>query len=94
MKKKHLAILISQSVAIIVLIVYARVQQIKAQAAEREALAQFEASFQSRTEAEKQREMAGKAQMEAEKQKAMALASAEEARRQAEIAMRLSQKCK
>jgi predicted small secreted protein len=79
MKKKHLFIIIGQSIAIALLVVYALVQQTIAKEAERRALAaveeamrQREAAEVARAEAEKQHLFAEQARAEAERQRALA----------------------
>lgn len=79
MKKKHLFIIIGQSVAIVLLVVYAFVQQTvakesqrQAEAAVEEAIRQREAGEAARAEAEKQRLFAEQARIEAERQRAIA----------------------
>jgi hypothetical protein len=93
MKKKHLFIIIGQSVVILVVVVYAFVQQTLAKEAERKALAaergavmQRDAAVAAMAEAEKQR-------LTAEQQRMMADAAHAEAVRQAKIADEMYQKC-
>jgi predicted Holliday junction resolvase-like endonuclease len=87
MKKKHLAIIITQSVIILFLFVYSMTQRVKAQAAEREAVAHSEMARKAQEEAERQRMLADRNQWMAEK-------NAEEAKRQAEEARRQAARCK
>jgi flagellar basal body-associated protein FliL len=68
MKKKHLFIIIGQSVAILLVVVYAFVQQTVAKEAERRAMA-------AQQEAEMQRNAAEAARKEAEVQRIMAHAA-------------------
>lgn len=79
MKKKHLFIIIGQSVAIVLVVVYAFVQQTiakeaerKAMAAQQEAVMQRDAAEVARAEAEKQRIAAEAARMEADRQRIIA----------------------
>ena len=60
MKRKHLIIIIAQSVVIILLVVYAFVQQSIAKAAQREAETQKEMALANRAEAEMQKLLAEK----------------------------------
>jgi hypothetical protein len=79
MKKKHLFIIIGQSLAILLLVVYAFVQQTLAKEAKRlalatqqEAIMQRDAAVAARAEAEKQRLAAEVARMEADRQRVIA----------------------
>jgi hypothetical protein len=76
MKRKHLFIIIGQSIAILLVVVYAFVQQTLAKEAERRAMAaqqeavkQRDAAEAARAEAEKQHLFAEQARMEADKQR-------------------------
>ena len=97
MKKKHHIIIIGQSVAIALLVVYSFVQQTlakeaeqKAMAAQQEAIMQREATEVARMEAEVQRLAAEAARVEADHQRMAAVAAMEEAKRQAKIAETLN----
>lgn len=78
MKKRHVFIIIGQSIVIVLFAVYAFVQQAAAQRAERDALAAQETAQQAQKEAEMQKKIAEQNAMEAMRQ-------AEEARRQQKL---------
>lgn len=93
MKKKHLFIIIGQSVIIVLVVVYAFVQQTIAIEAERKALAAVEEAMRQREGAEAARAEAEKQRLAAEQHRMMADAARTEAVRQAEIANEMYKKC-